>query len=117
MTFPNQLAPKQITNLDKTRPHDCRILQKRLSKDLSDDFRLAILGNKKVLEKSQIESRQILMPSLPSRNKFLVIEFKNCIFYYSFEELVTMGASFKTVIIYVACKKGDYFLKYLEVSH
>ena len=109
MTLPNQLAPKQITNLDKTRQHEYGILQKRSSKDLSHDFRLGILGNKEVLEKCQIETRQILVPSLPSRNKFLVIAFKNCIFYYSLEELVTMGASFKTVIIYVACKKGDYF--------
>ena len=36
-----------------------------------------MLGNKKVLEKSQIERRQMLVPSLPSRNKFLTIAVKN----------------------------------------
>ena len=36
-----------------------------------------ILGNKKVLKKSQIGWRQMLEPSLPSRNKFFVIAVKN----------------------------------------
>ena len=39
---------------------------------LPKDFRLRITGNKKVLEKSQIGWRQMLVPSLPSRNKVLV---------------------------------------------
>ena len=43
---------------------------------LQRNFRLSILGNKKVLEKSQIGWRQILVPSLPSRNKVLVIVVK-----------------------------------------
>ena len=41
-----------------------------------NDFRLRILGKEKVLEKSQIWRRQMLVPSLPSRNEFLVIEVK-----------------------------------------
>ena len=40
------------------------------------DFRLGILGNKKVLEKSQIGWKQMLVPILPSRNNFLVIAVK-----------------------------------------
>ena len=44
---------------------------------LPNDFRLRILGNKKLLEKSQIEWRQTLVPSLPCRSKFLVIAVKN----------------------------------------
>ena len=40
------------------------------------DFRLGILGNEKVLEKSQIRWRKMLVPSLPSRNNFLVIAVK-----------------------------------------
>ena len=61
----------------------------------------------------------MLVPTPPSRNRFLVIAVKLHIVdvYYSWEELVTMGASFKTVIISVACKRGDYILKYLEISH
>ena len=38
-----------------------------------NDFKLWILGNKKVLEKSQIGWRQMLVPSVSSRNNFLVI--------------------------------------------
>ena len=41
------------------------------------DLRLGILANKKVLEKSQIGWRQMLVPSLPSRNNFLLIASKN----------------------------------------
>ena len=44
---------------------------------LLNDYRLRILGNKKVLEKSQIEWRQMLVPSVPCRNKFLVTAVKN----------------------------------------
>ena len=44
---------------------------------LPNDFRLRILGNNKVLEKSQIRWRQMLVPSLLSRNKFLVKAVKN----------------------------------------
>ena len=33
---------------------NCRVLQKRLLKDLSPDFKLRILENQGVLEKSQI---------------------------------------------------------------
>ena len=35
-----------------------------------NDLRLEILGNKKVLEKLQIRWRQMLVPSVPSRNNF-----------------------------------------------
>ena len=42
-----------------------------------NDFRLGILGNNKVLEKSQIGWRYMLVPSLLSRNNFLVIAVKN----------------------------------------
>ena len=44
---------------------------------LPNDFRLRILGNKKVLEKSQTGWKQMLVPSLPSRNKFFVIAVKS----------------------------------------
>ena len=39
----------------------------------TNDFRLKILGNKKVFEKAQIGWRQMLVASQPSRNKLLVI--------------------------------------------
>ena len=42
-----------------------------------NDFRLGILGNKKVLKKFQIGWREMLVASLPSRNNFLVIAVKN----------------------------------------
>ena len=42
-----------------------------------NDFRLGILGNKKVLEKCQIGWRQILVPSLSSRNVCFVTAVKN----------------------------------------
>ena len=38
-----------------------------------NNFRVGILENKKVLEKSQVGWRQMLVPSLPSRNDSLVI--------------------------------------------
>ena len=41
-----------------------------------NDFRLNFLRNKKVLEKTQSGSRQMLVPSHLSRNKFLVIVVK-----------------------------------------
>ena len=41
-----------------------------------NNFRLRILGNKKVLQKSQIGYRQMLVPNLHSRSKFLVIAVK-----------------------------------------
>ena len=40
-------------------------------------FKLTILGNKKVLEKSQIVWRQMLVPIVTSRNKVFVIGVKN----------------------------------------
>ena len=40
---------------------------------LPNNFRLRIIENKKVLEKSQIGWTQTLVPSLPFRNKFLVM--------------------------------------------
>ena len=42
-----------------------------------NDFRLGILGNKKELEKNEIAGRQMLVPSPPFRNNFLVIAVKN----------------------------------------
>ena len=57
----------------------------------------------------------MLVLSLPSRNNCLVIPVKitHCRYrivdvYYSWKELVTMVATFKTAIISVVCKKGDY---------
>ena len=47
-------------------------------KYLPNNFRLMILGNKKVLEKSQIGWTQVLVPILLSRHKDLVIAVKNC---------------------------------------
>ena len=41
------------------------------------EFRLGILGKNKVLEKSQIGWRKMLVPVLPFRNNFLVIAVKN----------------------------------------
>ena len=52
----------------------CKIVYQ---KTYLSDFRLGILGNKKVLEKSQIGREQMLVPSLPSRNNFLVLAVKN----------------------------------------
>ena len=53
--------------------------------------------------------------SVQSRNNCLVIPVKitHCRYgivdvYYSWEELVTMVVTFKTAIISVICKKGDY---------
>ena len=40
---------------------------------LPNNFRLRIIENKKVLEKSQTGWTQTLVPSLPFRNKFLVM--------------------------------------------
>ena len=45
-----------------------------------NDLRFGILGNKKLLEKSQIGWKHILVISLPSRKKFLVIAVKNFTF-------------------------------------
>ena len=42
----------------------------------TNDFRLRILGNKKVFEKIQIGWRQILVASQLSKNTFLVIVVK-----------------------------------------
>ena len=42
-----------------------------------NNFRLEILRNKKVLKKSEIRWRQILVPSLFPRNNFLVVEVEN----------------------------------------
>ena len=72
MTLPDQLAPKQ-----KTWQHDSRILQNFYQNIYLNNVRLRILGNKKVLEKSQIGRREMLVPSLPSRNNFLVIAVKS----------------------------------------
>ena len=44
---------------------------------LPNDLSLRILRNKKVLEKSQTGWKQMLVPSLPSRNNFLVIVVKS----------------------------------------
>ena len=40
---------------------------------LPNNFRLRIIENKKVLEKSQTGWTQTIVPSLPFRNKFLVM--------------------------------------------
>ena len=109
------------------------ILQKRLS----NDFRLRILRNMKVFEKTKIGWRQMLVASQLSRNKFLVIvvkiyteadfkvswycpifiDFFNSLpnilsgmvgVYYSWENIVNMS---------VASKSGDYIKKHLKISH
>ena len=46
-------------------------------KSYLNDFKLSILGNKKVLEKYQIAWGQMQVSSLPFRNNFLVIAVKN----------------------------------------
>ena len=38
-------------------------------------------------------------------------------FFYSWKILATMGVSYKTVIMSVAGKIGDYIQKYLEISY
>ena len=42
-----------------------------------NDFRLGVLGNKKLSEKIAIRLRQMLVPTVPSRNNFSVIVVKN----------------------------------------
>ena len=42
----------------------------------ANNFRLRILGNKRILGKTQIGWREMQVPSHPSRNGFLVIVFK-----------------------------------------
>ena len=53
------------------------LYQNLYQKTYFNDFKLGILGNKKILEKSQIGWRQMLVNSLPSRNNLLVIAVKN----------------------------------------
>ena len=52
-----------------------------------NNFRLEILGNKKVLKKSQIGWRQILVPSLFPRNHFLLMEVEN----YTLQKFIIAG--------------------------
>ena len=59
----NNKSPKH----DSMTPEFCKIIYQ---KTYLNNLRLGILGNKKVSEKSQIEWRQMLVPSLPSRNNF-----------------------------------------------
>ena len=71
-------AGSQINN--KSSKHDsmtAEFCKNFYQKTYLNDFRLGILGNKKVLEKFQIGWREMLVPSLPSRNNFLVIAVKN----------------------------------------
>ena len=64
MTFSDQLAPKQIANLQK-RQHDSRILQKRLSKDLSQRLQTWDLCKDESIRKiSNWMERGLLVPSL-----------------------------------------------------
>ena len=105
------------------------------SQNQTNDFKLRILGNKKVLEKTQIGWSQMLVASQLSRNKFLVIiknlhrsRFQNFLVlsnfawffslvanilsrmvgaYYSCKYIVNMSGSVKTGIISVACNNGD----------
>ena len=63
-----------------------------LTHKLPSHLWLKVLGNKEMLEKSQIECRQSLVPSFPSRHKTLLITDKNfnrssyqsCLVLYSF---------------------------------
>ena len=77
MTLPNQPTRKQKKNSGNcSMPAEFykNVYQRT---HLPNDFTVRILGNKKVLEKSQFWWRQMLVSSLPSRNKFLVIAVKN----------------------------------------
>ena len=73
-----KLAGSQTNN--KSSKHDsmtAEFYKKFYQKTYLNDFGLGILGNKKVLEKFQIGWGQMLVPSLPSRDNFLVIAVKN----------------------------------------
>ena len=75
MTLPNQLAPKQITNLQTMT--GCLLsstktfINRLISQTTSDS------GLRKQESIRKIEWRQMLVPSLPCRNKCLVIAVKN----------------------------------------
>ena len=74
MTLPNQLTPKQMKVFQTMTAY---LQNSTKSVYQGNGFRLRILGNKKVLKKSHIGWSQMLVPSLPSRNKFLVTVVKN----------------------------------------
>ena len=135
-------ADSQINKFFRQQRHDCRILQKRLSKErLHKNLR-----KQESIRKSQIRWKWMLVPSLPPRNKifskssqkfhrskfqkFLVLS--NCASflylvpnvlyrivdgYFSWEGIINMGTSFKIGIISVVCKKGDYTQNHLKISH
>ena len=72
----DQLAPKQILNL-QTGQHVNRNLQKLLSKDLSQRIQTWDLWKQESIRKtSNWVETGILVPRLPSRNRFLVIAVK-----------------------------------------
>ena len=77
MTLPNQPTPKQkkISDNGSMPAEFYKNVYQRTH--LPNDFTVRILGNKKVLEKSQFWWRKMLVSSLPSRNKFLIITVKN----------------------------------------
>ena len=73
MTLPEQLYPRQVKSF-QTMTAWLQNSTKNIYK--ANNFRLKILGNKRVLEKTQIGWRQMQVPSQPSSNKFLVIVVK-----------------------------------------
>ena len=78
MSWYHQSAGSKSNN--KSSKHDrmtAEFCKKNYQKTYLSDFRLGILVNKKVLEKSRIGWRQMLVPRLPSRNNFVVIAVKN----------------------------------------
>ena len=69
----SQTSNKSLDNDSMTAEFYKNIYQKTY---LRNNLRLRILGNKKVLEKAQIGWRQMLLPSLASRKKILLIAVK-----------------------------------------
>ena len=59
---------------DSMTPEFCKDIYQKI---YLNDFRLGVLGNKKVSEKIAIRLRQMLVPTVPSRNNFSVIVVKN----------------------------------------
>ena len=66
----------QNKKIFRQRLHDCRNSTKIFYQ--TNDYRLRIVGKKKVFEKTQNGRRHMLVASHSSRNRFLVIEVKIC---------------------------------------
>ena len=79
----------------------------------TNDFKLRILGKKKVSEKTQIGWRRCWWPVTRLEFGWIFYLVPNILSriedaYYSWEYIVNMSASIKTGIVSVASKKGDY---------